>query len=171
MKFLVLILLLFVCSLFAQSCDTLGERGCIASLKAKECQWCGNTNSPQCITYKDQPCVFPKKQATVRYAPSKALNSSYELATCKGDLSCLYVEGNHYFPLESLNQEAWNALTLTHEAYHCPWKGECLYWNFTWGGITHTEAAWTYWAPFPAATPIRNYIGWSPAIFSVTPTN
>lgn len=65
------------------------------------------------------------------------------------------VEGNHYFPPESLNREYFTP-TPTHTV--CPWKGTADYFSITVDGATNSDAAWTYPDPKPAAKEIAGYI-------------
>lgn len=65
------------------------------------------------------------------------------------------VEGNHYFPPESVKQEY-----LQPSAKHttCPWKGEASYYDVVVDGQTNTDAAWYYPETKPAAAEIKDRI-------------
>lgn len=65
------------------------------------------------------------------------------------------VEGNHYFPPESLNREYF-AETETHTV--CSWKGTADYFSINVDGKTNVDAAWTYPQPKPAAEEIAGYV-------------
>lgn len=65
------------------------------------------------------------------------------------------VEGNHYFPPDSLNREYFTD-SATHTT--CPWKGVADYLSITVDGETNTDAAWTYPSPKPAAKEITGYV-------------
>lgn len=67
----------------------------------------------------------------------------------------IVVEGNHYFPPESLNREFF-AGSDTHTV--CSWKGTADYFSITVDGKTNTDAAWTYPEPKPAAAEIAGYV-------------
>ncbi len=58
------------------------------------------------------------------------------------------VEGNHYFPLDALNQDYLQP-SQTHT--HCPWKGEASYFSLLVDGKTNVDAVWTYREPKAAA--------------------
>lgn len=60
----------------------------------------------------------------------------------------IIVEGNHYFPPESLRREhfAESAHTST-----CPWKGQARYYHIDVDGERNENAAWYYPEPKPAA--------------------
>ncbi|MDZ7576912.1 MAG: DUF427 domain-containing protein [Candidatus Nanopelagicales bacterium] len=65
------------------------------------------------------------------------------------------VEGNHYFPPESLNREYF----VDSESHTtCPWKGRASYFSVSVAGRTNTDAAWTYPAPSPAASKIKDHV-------------
>lgn len=64
------------------------------------------------------------------------------------------VEGNHYFPPESVKQEFFeNSDTHT----HCPWKGDASYRTVVVDGKRNADAAWYYPTPKQAAAEITNY--------------
>lgn len=65
------------------------------------------------------------------------------------------VEGNHYFPEESVNKEYLKP-SGTHST--CPWKGEASYYSLDAGGKTNVDAAWYYPEPKDAAKEIKNYV-------------
>ncbi len=65
------------------------------------------------------------------------------------------VEGNHYFPPESLAREFFAA---SEHRTHCGWKGEAHYYHVRAGGETNPNAAWFYPEPLPAAGEIRGRV-------------
>jgi uncharacterized protein (DUF427 family) len=65
------------------------------------------------------------------------------------------VEGNHYFPADSVAPEVLRASATTS---HCPWKGEAHYHSIEVDGETNTDAAWYYPDPKPAAAEIAGRI-------------
>jgi uncharacterized protein (DUF427 family) len=65
------------------------------------------------------------------------------------------VEGNHYFPPESLQREFFrDSATRT----HCPWKGDASYFDVVVDGATNGDAAWTYPETKDAALHIQGYV-------------
>ena len=64
------------------------------------------------------------------------------------------VEGNHYFPPESLKREHF-ADSATHTT--CSWKGVASYKDVVVDGKRNADAAWYYPDPKPAAAEIE---GW-----------
>jgi len=65
------------------------------------------------------------------------------------------VEGNQYFPAESLRREFFSP-SETHTT--CPWKGEASYYDVTVGGQANKDAAWYYPDPKPAAAEIKDRV-------------
>jgi uncharacterized protein (DUF427 family) len=65
------------------------------------------------------------------------------------------VEGNHYFPAESVKPEFLRNST-THTT--CPWKGMASYYSLEVDGQTNTDAAWYYPEPKEAAKQIQGRI-------------
>jgi uncharacterized protein (DUF427 family) len=49
----------------------------------------------------------------------------------------------------------------SHQTY-CPYKGECAYYSIPAGGERSVNAAWTYEAPYPAVSEIRDYLAFYP---------
>ena len=67
----------------------------------------------------------------------------------------IVVEGNHYFPPDSVRSEFFSP-SATHT--HCPWKGEASYRNVEVNGERNPDAAWYYPNPSPAAKQIKDYV-------------
>jgi len=65
------------------------------------------------------------------------------------------VEGNHYFPPDSVNREYF---TDSQTSTHCPWKGDASYYTLEIDGTRNEDAAWYYPAPKDAAAEIKGYI-------------
>jgi uncharacterized protein (DUF427 family) len=65
------------------------------------------------------------------------------------------VEGNHYFPSESLNRSHFkDSPTKT----VCPWKGTANYYTIEADGKTNADAAWYYTEPKDAAKAIKGHV-------------
>lgn len=67
----------------------------------------------------------------------------------------IIVEGNHYFPADSINQEFF-APSNTHTI--CPWKGTASYYDIAVDGKTNKDAAWFYPNAKDAAKEIENHV-------------
>jgi uncharacterized protein (DUF427 family) len=65
------------------------------------------------------------------------------------------VEGNHYFPADSIKPEYFSAVD-THTI--CPWKGQASYYDVTVGDQSSNDAAWYYVDPKPKAAQIAGRI-------------
>ena len=65
------------------------------------------------------------------------------------------VEGNHYFPRESLREEHFAPSDTTTT---CPWKGTASYLSLTVGDAVNPDAAWYYPQPKDAAAQIRDRV-------------
>ena len=63
------------------------------------------------------------------------------------------VEGNHYFPADSLRSELFSDTSHTSV---CPWKGTASYKSITVDGETNENAAWFYPTPKDAAAEIKD---------------
>ncbi len=62
------------------------------------------------------------------------------------------VEGNHYFPMESVRKEF---LAFSNHRTHCAWKGEAHYQSLLVKGELNTDAVWYYPEPSEAAAQIK----------------
>lgn len=67
----------------------------------------------------------------------------------------IVVEGNHYFPADSVKREFLSDSATTSV---CPWKGKASYYTLTVDGQTNPDAAWYYPQPKEAAGQIANYL-------------
>jgi uncharacterized protein (DUF427 family) len=65
------------------------------------------------------------------------------------------VEGNHYFPLESVREDL---LRPSDRSTFCPWKGHASYYSVEAGGDVNREAAWFYAEPYAPASKIRGRV-------------
>lgn len=68
---------------------------------------------------------------------------------------CEVVEGNQYFPPDSVNREYLQE-SNTHTS--CPWKGLASYYTVVVEGQENKDAAWYYPEPKDAAKNIQDYI-------------
>ncbi len=74
------------------------------------------------------------------------------------------VEGNHYFPADSLRRENF-ASSDKHTS--CPWKGEASYLHVQVNGETNPDAAWFYPTPKDAAAEIKDRVAfWKGVVVS-----
>lgn len=76
-------------------------------------------------------------------------------ATIAESHATITVEGNHYFPPESVNREYLrDSATRT----VCSWKGIASYYDIVVNGEVNRDAAWYYPEPKDAARRIAGYI-------------
>lgn len=81
--------------------------------------------------------------------------ATYKGAVIAESDSTIVVEGNHYFPPDSVNRQylAENASHTT-----CPWKGQASYYDVVIDGDANPGAAWYYPEPKPAAAEIKDHV-------------
>ncbi len=77
----------------------------------------------------------------------KAVWNDHVIAEAPQD-SLIFIEGNWYFPPESVNQDY---LTKSDTPYTCPWKGKCQYFNVEHNGSVSADDAWSYPQPMESA--------------------
>ena len=65
------------------------------------------------------------------------------------------VEGNHYFPIASMNHQYFRP-SETHTT--CPWKGEASYYDVVVNSDVNKDAAWYYPTPSEAAKEIKDHV-------------
>jgi hypothetical protein len=71
---------------------------------------------------------------------------------CPLSAQCARPLGSHFMgPGETQLQRSY------HQTY-CPYKGECAHYNIPAGGERSINAVWTYEAPYPAVSQIREYL-------------
>ncbi len=67
----------------------------------------------------------------------------------------IIIEGNHYFPPDSISKEYLKEST---DSSVCPWKGKAAYYDIVVDGKTNKAAAWYYPNPSQRAEKIKDYI-------------
>lgn len=65
------------------------------------------------------------------------------------------IEGNYYFPLESVNQ---GLLSPSSTETFCPWKGTANYYSLNVDGKENADAVWYYAEPKDAAEAIKGRV-------------
>lgn len=69
--------------------------------------------------------------------------------------TCEVVEGNQYFPPDSINRVYFQP-SNTHTV--CPWKGTASYYDVVVDGHINKDAAWYYPNPKEAARQIKDHV-------------
>ncbi len=72
-----------------------------------------------------------------------------------------FVEGNHYFPLESLDR---SVVSETDHHTGCPWKGTASYFTLDVDGQTAENAAWYYPEPKEGAETVAGRVAFYPVV-------
>jgi len=67
----------------------------------------------------------------------------------------IVVEGNHYFPPDSVDPEYLKRSAMRSV---CPWKGVASYYTVEVDGEKDRNAAWTYRHPLPWIRKIRDHV-------------
>jgi uncharacterized protein (DUF427 family) len=83
------------------------------------------------------------------------MKATWNGATLAESDNTVVVEGNHYFPPESVNKKYFQS-SSTHTT--CPWKGEASYHNVMVDGQVNKDAAWFYPEPKAAAAEIKDHV-------------
>ena len=65
------------------------------------------------------------------------------------------VEGNHYFPIDSVRSELLQSSSTTTT---CPWKGKASYYTLIVAGKENRDAAWYYPEPSAKASSIKDRV-------------
>ena len=65
------------------------------------------------------------------------------------------VEGNHYFPRASVDEQF---VAPSEKTSVCPWKGTASYLSLSVDGQENADAAWTYPEPKDAAAEIKDHV-------------
>ena len=65
------------------------------------------------------------------------------------------VEGNHYFPMDSLNRDV---VSFSNHKTTCPWKGQASYLSLLVNGEMNTDAGWYYANPKPGAEEVADRV-------------
>ena len=64
-----------------------------------------------------------------------------------------------YIPREDVHMDL---LDSTDHRTHCPYKGQASYFTVNGGGLVRENAAWSYEAPFPSVTAIKEHLAFYP---------
>lgn len=81
--------------------------------------------------------------------------ATWENAILAESSACVEVEGNQYFPVDSIHKEFFQpSATQT----VCPWKGTASYYDVVVEGKRNKDAAWFYPQPSPEAKQIQGHV-------------
>ncbi len=71
------------------------------------------------------------------------------------------VEGNHYFPPESVRQDL---LVPSPSRTWCYWKGRAQYYSIVVDDEVNVDAAWSYPKPWPLARWLKDHVAFSAGV-------
>ncbi len=83
------------------------------------------------------------------------MKATWNGATIAESDDTVVVEGNHYFPAESVRMEH---LAPSDRHTHCAWKGDASYYSVKVGDDLNPDAAWYYPTPSKAAEMVRDRV-------------
>lgn len=83
------------------------------------------------------------------------VKASWNGATIAESDDTIVIEGNHYFPRDSVDS---TLLRDSDSTTVCPWKGTAHYYTLEVDGSENRNAAWYYPDPKPAAAEIKDRI-------------
>jgi uncharacterized protein (DUF427 family) len=83
------------------------------------------------------------------------MKATWENAVLAESNDTVVVEGNQYFPPDSINR---TYLQTTDNHTVCPWKGTASYFNVVVDGKVNKDAAWYYPEPKDAAKQIKDHV-------------
>ena len=83
------------------------------------------------------------------------MKATWNGATIAESDETVVVEGNHYFPAESVDRSLVKDSATTS---FCPWKGTAAYLTLTVDGQENPDAAWFYPTPSEAAKEIAGHV-------------
>ena len=81
--------------------------------------------------------------------------ATWEGAVLAESTKTIEVEGNLYFPPETIRSEYFRP---SENRSVCPWKGTASYYDIDVNGKRNAGAAWYYPEPKPAAKQIKGYV-------------
>ena len=81
--------------------------------------------------------------------------ATWQKTTLAESIRTEQVEGNQYFPADSIHREFFQPSNHTTV---CPWKGTAHYYHVVVNGETNENAAWYYPDPKPAASNIKDQV-------------
>lgn len=83
------------------------------------------------------------------------MKATWQNTTIAESDDTVVVEGNHYFPADSIRREFFKQ---SDKHTHCPWKGEASYYDVVVNGATNEGTAWFYPEPNQAAANIKDRV-------------
>jgi uncharacterized protein (DUF427 family) len=92
------------------------------------------------------------------------MKATWNGATLAESNDTIVVEGNHYFPPDSIDKQYFQP---SETQTLCGWKGTASYYNIVANGETNKDAAWYYPETKPDAKNIEGYVAfWKGVVVS-----
>ncbi len=83
------------------------------------------------------------------------MKATWNGATIAESNDTVVIEGNHYFPPDSINRDY---LEPSDHTSRCPWKGLASYYSLAVNGEVNEDAAWYYPEPNEVASQIKDHV-------------
>ena len=115
-------------------------------------------SSAQINTCALSPTAPPQPGNNIPAAPEriwKGMKAIWEDTVIAESNQCVVIEGNQYFPAESVKREYFEPSANTTV---CAWKGTASYYDIVVNGKRNAGAAWYYADPKDAAKEIRGRV-------------
>jgi uncharacterized protein (DUF427 family) len=96
---------------------------------------------------------FDRLRANVTLEPP--MKATWNGVTLAESDDTVVVEGNHYFPENSLKREY---VSFSNHRTSCPWKGQAYYYSLFVNGEMNPDAVWYYPEPSEAASQIKGRV-------------
>ena len=94
-------------------------------------------------------------QAAAHNSKHAKMKATWHGVTLAESDDTVVIEGNHYFPPDSIRQEYFRQ---SEQHTHCPWKGEAHYYSMMVNGDLNPNAPWFYPQPSEAAKEIKGRV-------------
>jgi uncharacterized protein (DUF427 family) len=108
------------------------------------------------LLHRDDPKAKGRDPAKADGRPGRrVVTASWNGVVLAESDATVQVEGNHYFPPESLR---WEYLVPSEHHTICSWKGRAGYFHVKVGERVNEDAAWYYPEPKKAAQDIKGYV-------------
>jgi uncharacterized protein (DUF427 family) len=131
----------------------------LESPESRACPCCFRERGKK-ASVRSVPNTEPERDRTDNYKHYEAEKESIVRAIWNGAIlaksdQTIVVEGNHYFPPDSVNRDYFKE---SDKHTTCPWKGQASYYDVVVEGKVNKDAAWYYPSPKPAAKQIRDHV-------------
>lgn len=106
---------------------------------------------------------YPRPPAVVP-CPARVTVEHGNVVVADSDRALRVLETSHppvfYLPPDDIGA---GLLLPSRRGTRCEWKGDAVYWHLRVGGLTVTDAAWSYPDPSPGFAALRGYVAFYPS--------